>query len=61
MSLKQQPMGIGWKREGDHVVGHVVAVEPDGSRNEVATVTYTRGQALHNANQLLAAINGVAA
>ena len=44
MSIKQQPMGIGWKREGDHVVGHVVAVEPDGSHKEVVRTLRNIGE-----------------
>lgn len=56
MSAVQRPVGIGWKREGDSVVGHVIEVRPGGIRSEIVTVTYTLDQAAENAKQLLAAM-----
>lgn len=60
MSATQRPVGIGWKREGDNVVGHVIEVRPGGSRSEIVKVIYTLEQAAENAKQLLAAMGGAA-
>lgn len=51
-------MGIGWKREGQFVVGHVIEITESGQRNEVLHITYTLEQAAENAKQLLAAMGG---
>ena len=56
MSARQ--IGIGWKREGDNIVGHVIEAHTGGRRSEIVTVTYTLEQAAENAKQLLAAMGG---
>ena len=54
------PIGIGWKRDGDTVVGHVIEIDKTGQRNEILRITYTLEQAAETAKQLLAAIQSSA-
>lgn len=54
--MSDLPIGIGWKREGDKVVAHVIEAHPSGRRSELVKVTYTLEQAAENAKQLLAAM-----
>ena len=54
--MSDLPIGIGWKREGDNVVAHVIEAHPGGRRSELVKVTYTLEQAAENAKQLLAAM-----
>ncbi|MFI8660758.1 hypothetical protein ACIGKR_12270 [Rhodococcus qingshengii] len=58
VSMSDLPIGIGWKREGDKVVAHVIEAHPGGRRSELVKVTYTLEQAAENAKQLLAAMGG---
>lgn len=52
------PTGIAWSRDGDNIVGRVIAQYPDGTRERVATVTYTLEQAAQVAGQLLGSLGG---
>jgi hypothetical protein len=53
------PAGIAWRREGPHVVGRVLVVQPDGKREHVATVRYaTDEDAVVAVGHMLDAIGG---
>lgn len=52
------PTGIAWQRRGDEIVGVVLVQHPDGTRERIATVTYTLEQAAQVAGQLLGSLGG---
>lgn len=53
-----EPMGIAWRRDGEHVVGRIVKPFPGGGLETVGQVTYTLEQAAQVAGRLLEAIRG---
>ncbi|QOV99544.1 hypothetical protein [Rhodococcus pyridinivorans] len=58
MTTTEVPVGINWRREGNQVVGTVIAVPAPGQHETLATVRYTLDQAAEVVGHLIEAIGG---